>query len=128
MRKRYAFGLVLFVVCGFVVWRFGTLGSSGPEGTLKEMISTMNQLACTFRENLSYPASRAPKFRRSPNDAIEQCRRLENKPCAAIRPATATSKPTTPNELRLEYPRARPWPLVGTKIGVPRVSPRFHTP
>lgn len=48
MRKPYVVGLVLVVICGFVVWRFIGMGSSGPEGTIKEMISTMNQLADTL--------------------------------------------------------------------------------
>jgi hypothetical protein len=40
MRRLFGLGLTLVVVCGF-----SGCGGGGPEGQLKEMISTMNQLA-----------------------------------------------------------------------------------
>lgn len=46
-------------------------------------------LLCTFRENLSYPTSQAPKFRRSPLDGPMQRASPQNKPIAAIRPISA---------------------------------------
>ena len=56
MRKVYVGALALLVIGGFVVWRFGGWGSTGPEGTMKELIATMNNVADTL-ENVTDAAS-----------------------------------------------------------------------
>jgi hypothetical protein len=56
MRKVYVGALALLVFGGFVVWRFGGWGSTGPEGTMKELIATMNKVADTL-ENVKDNAS-----------------------------------------------------------------------
>ena len=75
MRTVFAFGVGLVMLCGL-----SGCGSSGPEGTTKELISTMNEMASTM-EGIKDEASgeaAVPKLQKAAERGQELAKKMES--------------------------------------------------